>query len=61
MDPLSVTASIIALLQLSAQVLEYLNHVKNASKDRAQCEIEISNLYSLLVNLRFRLEEGSAS
>jgi hypothetical protein len=61
MDPLSVTASIIAILQLSVKVLGYLNHVKDASKDRAQCEIETSNLYSLLVNLRCRLEEGSAS
>jgi hypothetical protein len=61
MDPLSVTASIIAVLQLSAKVLAYLNDVKDASKDRAQCEIETSNLYSLLVNLRCRLEESSAS
>ncbi|KAI1595475.1 ankyrin repeat domain containing protein [Pyrenophora tritici-repentis] len=61
MDPLSVTASIIAILQLSMKVLEYLNHVKDASKDRAQCEIETSNLYSLLVNLKCRLEEGSAN
>jgi hypothetical protein len=61
MDPLSATASIIATLQLSAKVLTYLNDVKDASKDRAQCAIEVSNLYSLLVNLRFRLEEGSAS
>jgi hypothetical protein len=61
MDPLSVTASIIAVLQLSAKVLAYLNDVKDASKDRAQCEIETLNLYSLLLNLRCRLEEGSAS
>ena len=43
------------------KVLEYIGHVKDASKDRAQCEIETLNLYSLLVNLRCRLEEGSAS
>ena len=61
MDPLSVTASIIAILQLSAEVLTYLNNVKEASKDRAQCAIEASSLYSLLVNLRFRLEEGDVS
>ncbi|KAH7093338.1 ankyrin repeat domain-containing protein [Paraphoma chrysanthemicola] len=61
MDPLSITGSIIAILQLSAKVLAYLNDVKDASKDRAQCEIEMSNLYSLLVSLRSRLEEGSAS
>jgi hypothetical protein len=60
MDPLSATASIIAVLQLSAKVLAYLNDVKDASKDRAQCAIEASNLHSLLLNLRFRLEEGGS-
>jgi len=58
MDPLSVTASIIAILQLSAKVLVYLNDVKDASKDRTQCAIETSNLYNLLFNLRVRVEEG---
>jgi hypothetical protein len=61
MDPLSVTASIIAVLQLSAKVLNYLNDVKDASKDRAECAIEASTLYSLLLNLRFRLEGGDVS
>lgn len=61
MDPLSTTASIITVLQLSAKVLTYLNDVKDASRDHAQCAIEASNLHSLLVNLRFRLEEGGAS
>lgn len=61
MDPLSATASIIAVLQLSAKVLAYLNDVKEASKDRVQCTIETSNLYNLLLNLRFRLEEGSSA
>jgi hypothetical protein len=60
MDPLSITASIIAILQLSTKVLAYLNDVKSASEERKQCAIEASNLYSLLLNLRFRLEdEGS--
>jgi hypothetical protein len=61
MDPLSVTASIIAVLQLSAKVLSYLNDVKDASKDRAECAVETSSLYSLLLNLRFRLEGGDTS
>lgn len=61
MDPLSVTASIIAVLQLSAKVLSYLNDVKDASKDRADCAMETSSLFSLLVSLRLRLEEGDAS
>lgn len=58
MDPLSATASIIAILQLSARVLSYLNDVKDTSKGHAQCTIEASNIHNLLTNLRFRLEEG---
>lgn len=61
MDPLSVTASIIAVLQLSSKVLGYLNDVKDASKDRAKCAVEASILNSLLVSLRYRLEEGSSN
>lgn len=61
MDPLSVTASINAVLQLSFKVLSYLNDVNVASKDRARCAIEASNLHSLLLNLRSRLEGGDAS
>lgn len=60
MDPLSATASVIAILQLSAKVLAYLNDVKDVSKGHAQCAIEASNIYNLLMNLRFRLEEGHA-
>ncbi|KZM20487.1 hypothetical protein ST47_g8336 [Ascochyta rabiei] len=60
-DPLSIAASIIAILQLSAKVLAYLNDVKNASKDRAQCAMEASNTHSLLTNLRFRLEASTGS
>lgn len=60
MDPLSATASVIAVLQLSSKVVGYLTDVKNASKERAKCAIEASNLHTLLLNLRFRLEEGNA-
>ncbi|KAI9766598.1 MAG: hypothetical protein M1840_006409 [Geoglossum simile] len=61
MDPLSVTASIIATLQLTSKVIEYLNDVKDAPKDRAHCAIEASNLYNLLTALRYRLEEGTSN
>lgn len=60
MDPLSATASIIAIIQLSSTVLGYLNDVKNASKDCVKCAVEAANLYSLLMNLRSRLEEGNS-
>jgi hypothetical protein len=56
MDPLSATASIIAILQLSGKVLSYLNDVKDASQGRAQCAIEVANLHGLLFQLRFRIE-----
>lgn len=59
MDPLSLTVSVIATLQLSSKVLGYLNDVKDASKDRAKCAVEASNLNSLLVSLRSCLEEGN--
>ncbi|KAF2727038.1 hypothetical protein EJ04DRAFT_529760, partial [Polyplosphaeria fusca] len=58
MDPLSITASIIAVLQLSAKVLEYLNNVKDAPKDRTQCAIEMLNLCGLLYKLRDHVEQG---
>ncbi|KAF1993263.1 hypothetical protein P154DRAFT_549673 [Amniculicola lignicola CBS 123094] len=58
MDPLRISGSIIAVLSLSAKVLKYLNCVKDAPKDRAQCAIVASNLSNLLWNLRYRLEEG---
>jgi hypothetical protein len=61
MDPLSVTASIIAILQLTTEVIKYFNDVKDAPKDRARFAIEASNLSSLLVGLRYRLEEGRSN
>lgn len=51
-------ASIIAVLQLSAKVLTYLNDVKDAPRDRTQCAVEILNLCSLLYKLRDHVEKG---
>jgi len=59
MDPLSISASVIAILQLTSKVIEYLHDVKDAPKDWKQCAIEASNLNSLLIQLKFRLEERS--
>ena len=57
MGPVSDLPSVIAILQLTSSVIRYLNDVKDASKERAQFAIEASNLYNLLVQLKFRLEE----
>lgn len=58
MEPLSLTASIITILQLTGTVVNYLNDVKDAPKDRDRCAIEASNLFNLLNNLKYRLEEA---
>jgi hypothetical protein len=60
MDPLSIAASIIAILQLSNKVIGYLNDVKEASKERARCAVEATNLHSLLTNLRYCLQDADA-
>lgn len=60
MDPLSITASVIAVIQLTGVVIGYLNDVKDAPKECQQCTIEASNIQNLLINLRYRLEQGQA-
>jgi len=61
MDPISFTASIIAILQLTSTIIGYLSDVKDAPKERARCATEASNLFNLLNNLRYRLEEADTS
>lgn len=61
MDPLSVTASIIAIVQLTSVIIGCLNDLKGTSKDRAQCAMEISNVSNLLVQLMYRLNEGPSN
>ena len=60
MDGVSAAASVIAVLQLTAKVIGYLNDVKNAPNECEKCMIEISNLQSLLISLRYRLQKGQA-
>lgn len=59
MDPLSATASIIAIGQLTGKVVKYLGDAKDASIDRSQFTTEISNLSKLLVCLLSYLNESS--
>ncbi|EOA91445.1 uncharacterized protein SETTUDRAFT_85382 [Exserohilum turcica Et28A] len=61
MDLLGVIASIIVVLQLSGKVLEYLNDVKDALKDRTKCALELLNLCSLLYKLRNYIKIGARS
>jgi hypothetical protein len=59
MDPLSVTASVIAILQLTVKVVKYLQDVNDAPKECQQCAVEASNLLSLLISLRYCLEQAT--
>lgn len=59
MDPLSITASIIAVITLTGKVINYLNVVRNASKDRARFAKEVANIQSLLISVRFHLDEST--
>ena len=56
MDPVSITASIISILQLATTVIGYLNNIRNATAEQREVAIETSNLYGLLTSLRFRVE-----
>ena len=57
MDGLSVAASIIAVLQLTSEVIKYLNDVKDAPKECQQCATEVSHLQRLLINLLYHLNQ----
>ena len=61
MDPLSVTAGIIAVLQLTSTVASYISDARNANAEQQKVAIEASNLSSLLTRLRFRVEEAENS
>ena len=61
MDPLSAGASVIAVVQLSTEIIKYLYHVKNAPTDCERFLKEASNLSSLLFTLTSRLQEGQSN
>ena len=56
-DPLSVTASIVALLKFSAKVIGYLNDVKNGSEDRGKVLSEIASVNCMLYSLQEKAHE----
>ena len=59
MDPLSITASVIAVLDLTAKVVSYLYTFKNASKDQKRYAVEASALFHLLTNLKIHIDEAT--
>ncbi len=57
-DPLSITASLIAVLQLSAEATKYLKDVKHGSTDRVRLRDELRNATCLLEMLKDRVEDS---
>lgn len=51
-DPLSITAGIIAVLQLTTTAVQYLNDVKDAPAERHRILIEVSTLSGFLLTLK---------
>jgi hypothetical protein len=60
MDPLSITANVVAIVQLSGLLLQWFSGVKDAPKDCKQIKVEMANLYSLLIRLHCHLEQEEA-
>jgi hypothetical protein len=56
-DPLSITASIIAVTQLSSVVLSHLREVKQASPERKALILEISEIRGILDTLKDSLDD----
>lgn len=52
MDPLSITASITALLGLTSTVITYLNDIRGASEDRGRILSEIASVNSIIFILQ---------
>lgn len=60
MDPLSITASIIAIIQLAESVVGYLSDVKNTSRDKTAVAVEIQSVKLLLTSLKSRVQEAQS-
>ncbi len=61
MDPLSISASIAALSELSIKTISYLSCVKNASSEQTKLRNEIAIVSSLLAALDMRLKDMEAN
>ena len=58
MDPLSISASIIALMQLSSTVIGYLSDVKSSHKEQQKIRLEICNTLPMLSILQDQTQQA---
>jgi DNA repair ATPase RecN len=64
MDPISavgLVASVVQLIDATAKVISYANDVRDAPRERAEFARHASSLLSLLIDLRYRVEESKSS
>jgi hypothetical protein len=57
-DPLSVSASIVALLQLSATAIKFLRDMKDAPDDLRRLTIEVCSIKGLFLTLQDLVDSG---
>lgn len=57
-DPLSITASVITVLQLSATAIDYLRGIKDGASDRVKLRDELRSTTYLLEMLTDRIEDA---
>ena len=60
MDPLSITASLIAIIQLATTATQFLKEIKSGSEDRIRLREEIRTTSCLLEILRDRVDDADA-
>ena len=58
MDPLSVSASIVTLLQLTSTVIKYLSNVRSGPKELQKLRLEVSSVLSILFVLQDQADEA---
>ncbi len=58
MNSLSISASIAALLQLTETIIQYLNTVKDALKDRHRILLKLCNVSGTLYILEEQAQQG---
>lgn len=58
MDPLSISASIVALIQLSSTVIGYLSDVKDSHKEQQKIRLELCNTLPMLSILQDQAQQA---
>ena len=64
MDPITAigfAANIVQLIDATSKTISYLNDVKDAPKDRAKLARETAGLLSLLIDLRYQVEDTNST